>query len=191
MHISTFANVRRVGSIRVGNKPYKGKRHVHYPSKLALDYDINFPKELRTANGTNIYLFVVDGEVYKIGYSNGNGGINSTMGFYLGAGFDDPGPNRFAINALIREKLAEQRIVEVWIYHIPPTLNSVFSAFGEVCNVSCPVDGKPIEHAWVLAYKARTGHNPPWNFQESSVLVPQHIHEEYLMYENKRREERE
>lgn len=191
MHISEFGNVVRVGQVAVDDKPYVGKRHVHYSNKLKIVYDDNFPAKQKTANGTNIYLFVVEGDVYKIGYSNGTGGIHSCLLFYLVAGLDDPGINRFTINTLIRRELSQQHLVEVWVYHIPTISVSTFSAFGEKYNIPCAVDGKLIEHEWVSAYRARVGCNPPWNFQESGQKIPQDIHQEYLSYKDKRRKERE
>ena len=59
MQISHVPGVTRVGEITLNGKEYKGKKHVFYKRKLALDYDANFPKELSQENTFHLFIFSV------------------------------------------------------------------------------------------------------------------------------------
>ena len=60
MKISKVKNVINVGRILHGTKPTKSKRYVLYNTGLKLEYDVNFPKNLKNKNLSIIYFFVVN-----------------------------------------------------------------------------------------------------------------------------------
>ena len=181
MQISHVPGVTRVGEITLNGKEYKGKKHVFYKRKLALDYDANFPKELKRKHVSLVYIFCVDGEIYKIGQSSCGTGIQGCMGFYLDSGTDDPGNNRFAMNLLIREKLTAGNKVEVYMIYMEPIEVEVPGLF-KTEKMIVPVSAKGIEETCLSQYNAIEGCVPQWNFQENDDTIPDHIHEAFGQY---------
>ena len=117
MKIEEIQNIIRVGEITEGTRLYSGNKRVAYDYALVLDYDDSLPKGLVNKYLSIVYIFVVDGEVYKIGQTGGKGGLKAAINFYLLSGQDDPGLNRFTINYLIRESLEQGKCVELYFYY--------------------------------------------------------------------------
>ena len=185
MNISKVGNAIYVGEVIDAKKEYGGKRYVRYKRKLALKYDDNFPKELRSKHVSMAYIITIDDEIYKIGQSSAEDGINGCMNFYMGAGQDDPGQNRFAINYLIREQRNLGKTIKIYfiymdqIYVEAPGLNGTE-------KVLTPVSAKAIEQLCLRQYKASENKYPVWNFQEKGEPIPQHISEAFADYKTKR-----
>ena len=177
-----LANATRVGRIMVGGKAYTGKEHVRYQHALVCDWDNNFPNELRRRHVSLVYIFVVDGVIKKIGQSSCGTGISGCLAFYMKAGQDNPGPNRFSINHLIRSELEKERNVEVYMIYMEPITISMPSLTGER-QVVVPVSAKGIEDNCLEEYRSfHQGRNPDWNFQENGESIPQNITDDYNEY---------
>ena len=174
-----------MGNVIFDESPYKGNRYVRYPNKLKLVYDENFPKQLRCKYVSLIYLFVINGIIYKIGQSSGKEGINSCMHFYMISGQDDPGINRFAINYLIRDELNKGNLVEVYMYYKDIISEPVPTLFGYE-NAEVAVSAKRMEELSLAQYLASEGEYPKWNYQESNKSYPNEIHEAFVEYKANR-----
>lgn len=181
MLICDVPNALRVGEIVHGTKLYSGPKHVFYETNLVLNYDYNFPKNLKNKHVSMVYILCVDGEIYKIGQSSTKSGIQGCMGFYLNAGQDDPGINRFAINWFIRDELNKGRKVEVYMIYMEPIVVKVPGLFKSEQMV-VPVSAKGIEETCLMQYNTIEGCYPQWNYQETGVPLPDYIHESFGQY---------
>ena len=175
----------KVGVMKENDKDYTGDNYVLYNRKLVVDYDQNFPENLRKELLTIVYLMCVNGEVKKIGQTSGKGGISDCLSFYGNAGQDDPGNTRFAINALIREEIKKGNEVEVYIKYEKPIEVDVEGFFTQSKKMVC-ISAKGMEEQCVEDYESVIGSYPKWNFQESGESLPQYITESYANYKMKR-----
>jgi len=181
MLITDVPNALRVGEIAYNPKKYTGSRHVYYTNSLLLDFDHRFPKELKSKQVSMAYIICVNEEIYKIGQSSTKSGIQGCMGFYLGAGQDDPGINRFAINWFMREELDKGNKVEVYMIYMDPIVIDVPGLFKSE-KVTVPVSAKGIEENCLVQYNTIEGHYPKWNYQETGASLPSAIHEAFGQY---------
>ena len=181
MHISHVPNAIRVGEIVNGTKVYSGPKHVLYSTSLVINYDRNFPKQLKSKHVSLVYILCVNGEIYKIGQSSTKSGIQGCMGFYLNAGQDDPGINRFAINWFMREELKKGNCVEVYMIHMEPIVIEVPGLF-QSKSVTVPVSAKGIEETCLEQYSKIESKFPQWNYQETGIALPDYIHEAFGQY---------
>lgn len=181
MNISDVPSAIQVGEIVYGTKPYSGSKHVLYQNKLVLNYANNFPKKLKTEHVSLVYILCVNGEIYKIGQSSTKSGIQGCMGFYLSAGQDDPGINRFAINWFMREELNKGNKVEVYMIYMKLIALEVPGLF-ESKQINVPASAKGIEENCLSQYNAIEGCYPKWNYQETGASLPSEIHEAFGQY---------
>jgi hypothetical protein len=181
MLICDVPNVIRVGEIVHGTTPYSGEKHVFHETNLSLNYDHNFPSDLKYKHLSLVYIFCVNGEIYKIGQSSTKSGIQSCIKFYLNAGWDDPGINRFAINWFIRDELNKNNKVEVYMIYMEPILVEVPGLF-QSKKIVVPVSAKGIEELCLMQYNTIEGCYPKWNYQENGIPLPNYIHETFGQY---------
>ena len=183
MKIEEIQNIIRVGEITEGTRLYSGNKRVAYDYALVLDYDDSLPKGLVNKYLSIVYIFVVDGEVYKIGQTGGKGGLKAAINFYLLSGQDDPGLNRFTINYLIRESLEQGKCVELYFYYEELEERLVKGLNGKVHKVeSLVVPPKSLEHFWLVDYMSDNGVYPMWNFQENNEKIRSDIHKKFSEY---------
>jgi hypothetical protein len=174
MNISNVKTAIRVGKIIENPNIYQGDKYVLYQNSLKLIYDLNFPKELKSKQVSLIYFFVVDGKIVKIGQSSCVDGIKGCMNFYMIAGQDDPGLNRFAINYLIRKSLQRGGNVELYMKYQEPIKTKIQGMFGSKI-MEVPVSAKGMEDLALTEYLNIEKKYPLWNYQESKVGIPSKI----------------
>ena len=182
MKIEEIQDVIRVGEITEGTTLFKGKKYAEYDYALTIEYDDSLPKGLINKYLAIVYLFTVDGEVFKIGQTGGKKGLKSAVDFYLKAGQDDPGPNRFAINYLIREVLKQGKRVEFYFQYEEQIEISVKSLNGKVHDTITIPSPKILEHLWLKDYKSEYDEFPIWNFQEKGEKVRPDIRRKFADY---------
>lgn len=185
MNIQHIPNIIKVGEIDIHNKAYSGDRHVLYTHKLAIKYDTNFPKSLKTKNVSLVYIFCVNDNIVKIGQSSNSKGIAGLLGPYLTAGQDDPGINRFAINWMIRNELAQGNTISVYMMYMNPIQVEVPSLFSS-STIEVPVSAKGMESQCLAEYYTIENEYPQWNYQESNTPLPSEIHTAFGDYKMKR-----
>ena len=136
--------------------------------------------ELKSKPLAIVYFLSVDGKIYKIGQTHGASGIHGCLNFYAKAGMDNPGPNRFAINYLIREKMKKGKKVEVYFKYLDPVkvlVEGLTSSTAE--NKVVNIDAKVMEEKCLDEYRVVEGRNPEWNFQENGTGIPDKIQQKY------------
>lgn len=178
--------------IRVGKVTQKGKRpktnkHTHYDKPLALEVSDHLSEEFINKFFAIVYFIVVDGVIHKIGRSSTLSGIKGMLNFYLKAGFDNSGPNRFAINALMREKINLGCEIEVYVHVEEPKLEEWMSPSGDIIEYSQPIDDQMMERYFLEDFNKMYHSGPKWNFQENGECIPKSILEEHETYLLKRK----
>ena len=157
MEISHVTNAQRVGHIEL-SKTHK--------LKLAFVADSGISKErLRDKNG-RVYFLTVDGEIKKIGGSQAKGGIQDTVGSYLGGFAAGNSPRTYCGWNYIRQKLQEGKNVEFWFILAPTTVAKIPTMNGFI-EQSIAVDFHQIEKACVEEYLKVENDYPYLNMQES------------------------
>lgn len=173
LHISRVKTARRVGEF-----------YLNDDQKLSFKYDPNFPIEDRRSPNPRVYLFTVDGIIYKIGGSEDKGGIKSTLGFYLGGRSGSPGPSRFITYSLIVQELRKGKRVEVYIITSSGVTMQVCGLFD--CKEKQVYPFREMESTCLEDYKREVGEPPLWNFKERNKGYPQDLYREYLAYQQRR-----
>lgn len=185
MNISEVKNVVKVGEIVLGTKEYSGKSVVFHNKALDIIYDVNFPNQLKNKHLSLIYIFTVNGVIYKIGQSSCKTGISGCIGFYLKSGQDNPGINRFTINWFIRDEIKKGNKVEVHMVYMNLIKTEVPGLIeSEICEVA--ISAKGMEELFLKQYHKREGHYPEWNYQESGKSLPSEISSAFGEYTNQR-----
>lgn len=190
MLINKITDATFVGSIVESDKIYKGSKYVLYKKKLKVKYDEKIEaNKLHKKCLAIVYFFCVNDKIVKIGQTSGKGGIKDCLNFYCGAGQDDPGPNRFTINALIREQLKINNKIDLYIKYIEPCKVKI-QGINRSHSVFTPVSAKCLEEVHLKDYIELEGRYPEWNYQELGESIPPHIFEKYTFYLKKRQEGR-
>ena len=171
----------KVGEIIHNPVPSTSTRHVFYTHSLKLDYAPDFPVEAKKLTRTIVYFMFINGELYKIGQTSGQDGIEGCINFYLNAGLDDPGINRFAINYLMRQELALGNRIELYYQYMEP-LQVLVPGLTGTEGVTTLLSAKSMEEVCLRQHKATWGRYPKWNFQEKGEGVPSHIHTLFGQY---------
>jgi hypothetical protein len=183
LNISQFSNVIRVGEIIKGNKLVKSKKYILYDSTLDVKWDKNF--NLKNNFLSIVYIFTVDGMIKKIGKTDGNGGISAGLSFYLNAGTDDPGLNRFVINRFMRDAIEQNQKVEVYMFYLDKVQQEIPTLFGPKIK-EVRINSMDMEAESLHSYYKETGKYPDWNYQEAGISLPGRLHEEYGNYKSMR-----
>ena len=183
LNIKEFLNVIRVGEIIKGTKLVKSKKYVLYDSTLNLEWDNKF--NLKKECLSIVYIITVDKIIKKIGRTDGKGGISAGLNFYLNAGTDDPGLNRFAINIFIRDAIEHNQKVEVYMFYLDQIEILIPTLFGpKLKKVS--INSMVMESESLQNYYLSAGKYPDWNYQEAGISLPGWLHEKYGNYKSMR-----
>lgn len=181
LNVNKFSNVIRVGEVIKGTKLVKSKKYILYNSTLDIIWDKNF--KLQKECLSIVYIFTVDGIIKKIGKTDGNGGINAGLSFYLNAGTDDPGLNRFVINRFMREAIKQNQKVEVYMFYLDKVKLEIPTLFGPKIK-EVRINSMEMESESLHSYYTQTGKYPDWNYQEAGISLPGRLHEEYGHYKS-------
>ena len=132
---------------------------------------------LSQKNGRRYYI-VVNGEIFKIGYSDCDGGIKSTINSYRSSGNSGrPSDRTHGIHVLIAEQLLLGNKVEIY-FHYNPLINVNLTLMdGSVISVENSISGKELEAKNMEIYKNKRNDFPVWNLQEAGKPWPTHIQE--------------
>jgi hypothetical protein len=157
MEISHVTNAQRVGHIELS---------ITHDKKLAFVPDRGISKErLRNENG-RVYFLTVDGDIKKIGGSQCKGGIQSTIGAYLGGFAKGMSPRSYCGWNYIRQQVQAGKNVEFW-FILAPTTTAIIPTMNGFIEQAIAVDYHQIETACVAEYLAIEKDYPYLNMQES------------------------
>ena len=157
MHIKSVTNATRVGQIEL---------HSTHAKKLVLVPDAKITRnELKNETG-RVYFLTVDGYIKKIGGSQCKGGIQGTIGAYLGGFSVGMSPRSFCGWRYIRNEIQAGKKVEFYFILAPTTTAKIPSMSGYK-TLQIAVDFHQIETACVEEFVATEGEYPFLNMQES------------------------
>ncbi len=124
------------------------------------------------------YYIVVNDEIFKIGYSDCDGGIKSTIGSYRSSGNSGrPSDRTHGIHVLIAEQLLLGNKVEIY-FHYNPLINVNLTLMdGSVVSIENSISGKILELKNMEIYKNKHNDFPVWDLQEAGKPWPTHIQE--------------
>lgn len=186
MKILESSNIVKVGNFNLNGRKVKTNKYIKYEKTLGFEWDSKMTEKFKTKVLTIVYFIVVDDDIYKIGMTMGKGGIKSCLNFYLNAGTDDPGFNRFTINWLLRNELKKEKKVEVYMFWQEPIITKVKTIFSQV-EVEILIDGKVLEKNCKEEYKLIHGKYPKWNYQENGEVIDKYISDEFSDYKLRRK----
>lgn len=122
------------------------------------------------------YYIVVNGQIYKIGYTDGNGGIKGAITSYCSSGNGGrPSDRTHGIFTLISEELVKGNKVEFWFNMTPDITIDINLMDGTSETINTYVSGKELEKRNIDIYFKKYGNYPKWNLQESNKPWPKYI----------------
>lgn len=134
--------------------------------------------QILTQNNGRCYFLVVNGEIYKIGFSDCQGGIKSTIDTYKSSGNSGrPSDRTHGIHILIAEELLRGNKVEVYFAFNPDISVELDLMDGSRKTISHSLSGKILETENMLIYIAKMGRHPVWNLQEAGRPWPTYLQE--------------
>ena len=170
MNISQVKTAVKVGSLKLRTDGHRN--YINFDYKLAND--------LISSNIGRVYLFTSNDKIIKIGGSKSEGGIKTTLAFYLTSMTGSPGVPRFVIHLLIRDLLREGKNVECYMITSPKALANVSGLFNQIeVEIASFTE---MENRCKRDYYESQGRYPEWNFQENNTPYPPNyakMHNEY------------
>jgi hypothetical protein len=157
MNIDHVTNAKRVGQIGISTNHDKKLTFVADPAITQ--------SELRDNTG-RVYFITVNGEIKKIGGSQCKGGIQSTIGAYLGGFAQGMSPRSYCGWNFLRQHVQAGDSVEFWFILAPMTTAKIPTMNGFI-EQAIAVDFHQIEAACVQEYLAVENEYPFLNMQES------------------------
>jgi len=136
------------------------------------------PNNILSQNNGRCYYIVVNGDIFKIGYSDCNGGIKSTIRSYRSSGNGGrPSDRTHGIHVLIAEQLLIGNKVEFYFHYVPLMKNNLELMDGSIVSIDRSLSGKILEEYNMEIYKKIHNDLPIWNLQEAGKPWPLYIQE--------------
>ena len=135
-----------------------------------------------------VYLFVVNGEIHKIGYTRSKGGIKSAMGAYQGGLGGSPSLRTYGIHILLSREVEKGNQVEVYGIFSEPIKGNVKGLFGTHEKNLYP--SHEMEELCKNDYKVRDGNMPQWNYKENGQEFPNDIQQAHAAQITKQKAKR-
>jgi hypothetical protein len=134
-----------------------------------------------TTNYARVYLIVVNGVIKKIGGSEAEGGIKSTLSIYKDGGVKGrPSIRSFGIYYLILEALKAGKKIEFYMIYQENFEKEIKGLFGLNKVKDAYISYKLIEHCCISDYLSKENNEfPEWNVQEQGMDWPDEIKEEH------------
>lgn len=124
------------------------------------------------------YYIIVNEEIFKIGYSDCEGGIKSTINSYRSSGNSGrPSDRTHGIHVLIAEQLLLGNVVEFYFHYNPLVKIDLTLMDGSVISVENSISGKLLEVKNMEIYKNKHNDYPVWNLQEAGKPWSKHLQE--------------
>jgi hypothetical protein len=157
MNINHVTNAKRVGQIGIS---------ATHAKKLTFIADSSITRdELRDDTG-RVYFITINGEIKKIGGSQCKGGIQSTIGAYLGGFAQGMCPRSYCGWNFLRQHVVAGDLVEFW-FILAPTITATIPTMNGSIQQQIAVDFHQIETACVQEYLEVEKDYPVLNMQES------------------------
>lgn len=157
------------------------KLNFNYLDDLKDENNNPLPKSILTENVARVYLIVVNGEIKKIGGSQANGGIKSTLEIYRDGGVKGrPSIRSFGVWYFLYYTILEGAKIEFYMIYQENFEKEIKGLFGLKKVQNAYISYKLIEQCCIDDYlKEENGKYPEWNVQEQGMDWPLEIKNEH------------
>jgi hypothetical protein len=171
MDISEVSNKFKVCDIVINNNPY-------YRKLWDVIWVNECDNDILTQNNGRCYFIIVNGIIKKIGFSDQNGGIKSTINSYKNSGNSGrPSDRTHGIHVMIAEELLKGNKVEFYFTYNKNIEIEIELMDGTKKISKQSLSGKILENENMDIYKSKLGKYPDWNLQEAGKPWPKYLQE--------------
>ncbi|GAA7538160.1 hypothetical protein ckin32_13080 [Helicobacter pylori] len=179
MHISGVKTAFKIADVEYVKD--STKLNFNYLKDLKDENNQSLSQNILTQNVARVYLIVVDGEIKKIGGSQANGGIKSTLNIYKDGGVKGrPSIRSFGVWYFLYHTILTGAKIEFYMIYQPNFETQVKGLFGFHAIKDASISYKLLEQACLTDYR-NNNHDalPEWNEQEQGKDWPNDIKDEH------------
>ncbi len=179
MHISGVKTAFKIADVEYVKD--STKLNFNYLKDLKDENNQSLSQNILTQNVARVYLIVVDGEIKKIGGSQADGGIKSTLNIYKDGGVKGrPSIRSFGVWYFLYHTILTGAKIEFYMIYQPNFETQVKGLFGFHAIKDASISYKLLEQACLTDYR-NNNHDalPEWNAQEQGKDWPNDIKDEH------------
>ncbi|WP_189394769.1 GIY-YIG nuclease family protein [Helicobacter pylori] len=179
MHISRVKTAFKIADIEYVKD--STKLNFNYLKDLKDENNQSLSQNILTQNVARVYLIVVDGEIKKIGGSQADGGIKSTLNIYKDGGVKGrPSIRSFGVWYFLYHTILTGAKIEFYMIYQPNFETQVKGLFGFHAIKDASISYKLLEQACLTDYR-NNNHDalPEWSVREQGKDWPNDIKDEH------------
>ncbi|WQZ14484.1 GIY-YIG nuclease family protein [Helicobacter pylori] len=179
MHISEVKTAFKIADVEYVKD--STKLNFNYLKDLKDENNQSLSQNILTQNVARVYLIVVDGEIKKIGGSQADGGIKSTLNIYKDGGVKGrPSIRSFGVWYFLYHTILIGAKIEFYMIYQPNFETQVKGLFGFHAIKDASISYKLLEQACLTDYR-NNSHDalPEWNAREQGKDWPNDIKDEH------------
>ncbi|MCQ2874313.1 GIY-YIG nuclease family protein [Helicobacter pylori] len=179
MHISKVKTAFKIADVEYVKD--STKLNFNYLKDLKDENNQSLSQNILTQNVARVYLIVVDGEIKKIGGSQADGGIKSTLNIYKDGGVKGrPSIRSFGVWYFLYHTILTGAKIEFYMIYQPNFETQVKGLFGFHAIKDASISYKLLEQACLTDYRNNNNDAlPEWNEQEQGKDWPNDIKDEH------------
>ncbi|RVZ40243.1 GIY-YIG nuclease family protein [Helicobacter pylori] len=179
MHISEVKTAFKIADVEYVKD--STKLNFNYLKDLKDENNQSLSQNILTQNVARVYLIVVDGEIKKIGGSQADGGIKSTLNIYKDGGVKGmPSIRSFGVWYFLYHTILTGAKIEFYMIYQPNFETQVKGLFGFHAIKGASISYKLLEQACLTDYRNNNNDAlPEWNVQEQGKDWPNDIKDEH------------
>ncbi|WRA05061.1 GIY-YIG nuclease family protein [Helicobacter pylori] len=179
MHISEVKTAFKIADVEYIKD--STKLNFNYLKDLKDENNQSLSQNILTQNVARVYLIVVDGEIKKIGGSQADGGIKSTLNIYKDGGVKGrPSIRSFGVWYFLYHTILTGAKIEFYMIYQPNFETQVKGLFGFHAIKDASISYKLLEQACLTDYRNNNNDAlPEWNEQEQGKDWPNDIKDEH------------
>ncbi|MBH0265492.1 GIY-YIG nuclease family protein [Helicobacter pylori] len=179
MHISEVKTAFKIADVEYVKD--STKLNFNYLKDLKDENNQSLSQNILTQNVARVYLIVVDGEIKKIGGSQADGGIKSTLNIYKDGGVKGrPSIRSFGVWYFLYHTILTGAKIEFYMIYQPNFETQVKGLFGFCVIKDASISYKLLEQACLTDYRNNSNDAlPEWNVQEQGKDWPNDIKDEH------------
>ncbi|MFP6351774.1 GIY-YIG nuclease family protein [Helicobacter pylori] len=179
MHISGVKTAFKIADVEYVKD--STKLNFNYLKDLKDENNQSLSQNILTQNVARVYLIVVDGEIKKIGGSQADGGIKSTLNIYKDGGVKGrPSVRSFGVWYFLYRTILTGAKIEFYMIYQPNFETQVKGLFGFHAIKDTSISYELLEQACLTDYRNNSNDAlPEWNVQEQGKDWPNDIKDEH------------
>ncbi|WRE23883.1 GIY-YIG nuclease family protein [Helicobacter pylori] len=179
MHISEVKTAFKIADVEYVKD--STKLNFSYLKDLKDENNQSLSQNILTQNVARVYLIVVNGEIKKIGGSQADGGIKSTLNIYKDGGIKGrPSIRSFGVWYFLYHTILTGAKIEFYMIYQPNFETQVKGLFGFCVIKDASISYKLLEQACLTDYRNNSNDAlPEWNVQEQGKDWPNDIKDEH------------